>query len=271
MKVDTVVPFHSKDRDLLPWCIRGIRDHLDVARILVVANRESRQEIERMGAVFVDEDSVVEGLTASFLPSRRWGWYFQQILKLGMADKVNTDYYLVVDADTLFTREVALFNNDSKPLYAIGSEFHKQYFDVIEQLLGFRANRECSFITNHMVFNQRIVKEMRSSFRGTGPWYMCIVKYVEPQAPLYSEAQFSEYETYGHYIKAVHPDELNVRPLRWRTADCLPTKGLLKKLASLYDFCTFHESRRKPDGVLRRFRSRLRLEIELLWEERGSK
>ena len=127
MKVDTVVPFHSKDRDLLPWCIRGIRDHLDVARILVVANQASRQDVERVGAVFLDEDSVVEGLTASFLPSQRWGWYFQQILKLGMADKVNTDYYLVVDADTVFLREVTFFNSNGKPLYATSTEYYQTY------------------------------------------------------------------------------------------------------------------------------------------------
>jgi hypothetical protein len=271
MKVDAVVTFHSKDRELLPWCIRGIRNHLEVARILVVASRGSRQDVERTDAIFVDEDSVVESLTASFHPSQRWGWYFQQILKLGMADRVDTDYYLVVDADTVFLRRVTFFNDDGKPLYATSTEYCQAYFDVFEHLLGFIANREYSFITNHMVFHRDIVKEMRSSFRGAVPWYMCIVKYVEPQAPWYSEAQFSEYETYGHYIKAFHPDELNVRPLRWRTVDCLPTEGLRKKFAKLYDFCTFHESGRKRNGVLRRFRSRLRLEIELLREERRSK
>jgi hypothetical protein len=265
VKVDAVVPFHSKDRDLLPWCIRGIRDHLDVAQILVVGNRESCQVIERIAAVFVDEDSVVERLTASFLSSQRWGWYFQQILKLGMADKVNTEYYLVVDADTVFTREVALFNNDSKPLYAVGSEYHKQYFDIIEQLLGFRANREYSFITNHMIFNQHIVKEMRSRFRGAAPWYMCIAKYVEPQAPSYSDAQFSEYETYGHYIKALHPNEVNIRPLRWTDiVGVLPTEGILRRLARHFDFCSFHEYMRRDRSEWIRLKDRLKLERMLL-------
>ena len=243
--IDAVVMYHPKDKPLLNWCVLGIRNHLDVARILVVCSHECRPDVERAGAIFIDEDAVVEGLTAESFSGRRWKWYFQQILKLGMADKVNTDYYLVVDSDTVFLRDAAFFNADGKPLYAISSEYYKGYFDVFEQLLGFKASREYSFTVHHMVFNRRIVKEMQDAFMDQKPWYMNIVRYVEPQTPWFSNAQFNEQETYGHYIKALYPDEVNIRLLHWRNIGAVPTERLIKRLSYDFDFCSFHAHLRK--------------------------
>lgn len=240
MIIDAVIPYHPKDKELLHWCVSGIRDHLDVARILVVGSQECRPDVKRVGATFIDEDSVVEGVTASTCPGERWGWYFQQILKLGITDQVNTDYYLAVDADTVFLREAAFFNASGRPFYATAIEDHKPYFDVFEQLLGFRANKEYSFTVHHMVYNRRIVEEMREQFRDQKPWYMNIIRYVEPQAPWFSISQFSEQETYGHYIKALYPDEVNIRPLPWNIYAVVPTAQMLKELARGFYFCSFH-------------------------------
>lgn len=240
MIVDAVVPYHHKDRDLLPWSIAGIRNCLDISRILVVCNRDCKSDVERVGATFVDEESVVEGLTIWSFLLPRWYWYFQQILKLGMADKVDTDYYLVVDSDIVFLREVSFFNDKGRPLYAPATEYHKPYFDVFEQVLGFPANREYSFTAHHMVYNRHIVKEMRGKFRYARPWYMNIVRYTRPQHPWFSDSQFNEQETYGHYIKALYPDEVNIRQLLWAIRDVIPNEQLVRRLARQYDFCTFH-------------------------------
>lgn len=240
MIFDVVVPYHIKDKDILPWCISGIHNHVNTARILVVCNRECQLDVEQTGAIFVDEESVIEGLTIESYSYWRWYWYFQQILKLGMADKVDTDYYLVVDSDTVFLREVSFFNAENKPLYTTHTEYHKAYFNAFRQLLGFHANREYSFTVHHMMYNRHIVKEMRDRFRGQTPWYLNIIKYLEPQPPGNSISQFNEQETYGHYIKAVYPEEVNIRPLRRETSRDLPTEQLIKQLAREYDICNFH-------------------------------
>lgn len=240
MIFDAVVPYHIKDKELLPWCISGIRNCVDAARILVVCNRECRSDAERSGAIFVDEESIVEGLTIESYSYWRWYWYFQQILKLGMADKVDTDYYLVVDSDTVFLREVLFFNAANQPQYTTRTEYHKAYFDVFRQLLGFHAHREYSFTVHHMMYNRHIVKEMRNKFQDLKPWHMNIIRYLEPQPPWNSISQFNEQETYGHYIKAVHPKEVNIRPLRQADSHDLPTAQLIEQLAQEYDFCNFH-------------------------------
>jgi hypothetical protein len=263
MKIDVIVPFHSKDRDTINWCIKGIQKHLDPARILVVCSQESRQFVESTDAIFFDEDRVVEGLTVQSFPHERWGWYFQQILKLGMADWVESDYYLVVDSDTVFFRDVALFNLQGNPLYAVGKEYHKPYFDVFERLLGFSANREYSFLAHHMVFNKHIVREMRERFP-EDPWHLSIIRYVEPQSPWHSLSQFSEYEIYGHYIKILHPDEVNLRPLKWIDITLKPSSRLFQRLSRYYDYCSLHAYLREDVSIARQIRNRIKFELKML-------
>ncbi len=238
--IDAVVPYHQKDRDLLPWCLNGIRNNLDeVRRVLVICNKKYKEDAQRAGGIFIDEEFVGD-LTINSHPHPRWPWYFQQILKLGAADIVETDYYLVVDSDTVFLKPVSFFNNKNKPLYAVATEYHKTYFDVFRQILGFYAVREYSFTTHHLLYNRDIVKEMREKFRDEKPWYKNIIRYVEPQPPWQSITQVNEQETYGHYIKALHPKEVNIRILQFSNITGVPNVAMIQKLAKIYHFCSFH-------------------------------
>lgn len=268
MKIDVIVPFHSKDGDTFNWCVQGIRKLSDTRRILAVCDQTCQSLVESAGAVFFDENKCVEGLTSRSFDSWRWGWYFQQILKLGMADWVETDYYLVVDSDTVFLRNVPLFNPNGKPLYATGTEYHKPYFDVFERLLGFNANREYSFTVHHMVYNKHIVREMRGRFPDK-PWYANIVKYVEPQAPWFSESQFNEQDTYGHYIKALYPDQVNLRPLKWVNVSSKPSRALFHRLAKHFDYCSLHSYLRSNVSLSIRARNRVKSEMEILKAQLG--
>lgn len=244
MRPDVVIPYHSKDRPILPWSVKGIRTHLDVGNIFIIAHPSCKQEIEESGATFMDEGAIVPGLSIQSHTHPRWGWYFQQILKLGMADHVQTEYYLVVDSDTVFLRPVPFFKN-GKPLYATGTEYHRPYFDVFRRMLGFKAKREYSFVTHHMLMKSALVKEVRSCFREVQPWHLNIMKYVVPQPPWNQISQFSEYETYGHYLKKYYRDEVNIRPLEWRNSALVPDQEVLDELAREYDYVSFQEFLRR--------------------------
>lgn len=161
MEVDVVIPFHPKDMDTLPWCIDGIKSHLPAARILVIGRSSTKADVERLGAEFVDEDTVIPDLRFSSISGDRWGWYFQQILKLGIADRIKTDYYLIVDADAVFMKKVPLFSAAGKPLYATDNHIYDPYFKTFESLLGFSVEPKFSFIVHHMLFNTRRIIEMR--------------------------------------------------------------------------------------------------------------
>jgi hypothetical protein len=262
MKIDVVVPFHRKDMSTVSWCFQGIKMNIDHARILAVCSKDCQKQVEEYGVVFIDEDTVVPTLTAASVPDKRWGWYFQQILKLGMADWVETEYYLVVDSDTVFLRSTPFFSKDEKPLYATGTEYHQPYFDVFEQLLGFKAQWNYSFTVHHMMYNKQLVLEMRSRFPEK-PWYTNIVKLVKPQAPWFSISQFNEQDTYGHYIKQMHPEEVNLRKLKWINVAYQPTPELFQRLSKYFDFCSFHAFLREDRSLWQCIRNRFKLELRI--------
>jgi Family of unknown function (DUF6492) len=265
MAFDIVIPFHPKDGDLLPWCVQGVRRHLDAARILGVTAASARPLVEAAGATFVDEDSVVEGVTAASVKQKGWGWYFQQILKFGMAAKVQTDYFACVDADTVFLNDVELIDREGRPQYATGTEYHRPYFDTFQEMMGFPAQREYSFIVHHMIFNRRLIEELIGQMRPRSPWYENITALAGNPAPDGSTLRFSEYETYGHYLKAKHPEELNIRPLKWTNLAVAPSERLLGRLGKRYDYCSFHAYARPTGaGPARRLLGRARFELKLL-------
>ena len=241
MKVDVVVPYHLKDSDVLHWTVWGIRNFIDVADIIVVTSQSARPKVEDLGVTFLDENTIVDEISTEMRSSWRWGWYFQQVLKFAMACHVETQYYLVVDADTVFLRPVSFFDNAQRPLYATSNEYNRPYFDVFESFLGFRPNREYSFIANHMVFKRQIVMELMNCLDADEPWHNRILALTEPQPPWNSLSQFSEYETYGHFIKERHPEELQLRPLSWDTTGIEPTSWLLALLGRYFDFFSFHD------------------------------
>ncbi|MBI3583567.1 MAG: hypothetical protein HY096_06400 [Nitrospinae bacterium] len=235
-EIEVVITFHPKDWATLPWCIWGIRRNIQAGSIYIISRKTEKQRLEALGLIFIDEDAVVHGLTVSSFGGGHWGGhYFQQVIKLGMADFVKGEYYLVVDADTVFLRKVAFFR-DGKPIYATSPEYTPEYFESFYNLLGFHPHREFSFITHHMVFSRAIVKEMITSFKSdNNEWWYPII-----QIAAHSPNAFSEFETYGHYIKARHKNEFAIRNLTWRNVPIHPSKLNLFLLSLYYDYCSFH-------------------------------
>jgi len=260
MKLDAIVPFHIKDIGTIEWCLKGLKQNPDIGNIYVVCSCKYSNLVESFGVGFLDENQVVPGLKADSSVSKRWGWYFQQIIKLAMADLVETDYYLVVDADTVFLRPVNFFNKSGKPLYAIGSEYHLPYFKTIKELLNFTPKREYSFIAHHMIFNRHLVIEMREKFKKHEWWFDNILSMANSSNSI---SLFSEYETYGHFAKEFYPDEINIRQLKWSNFAIEPNEKIIRRLSRYYDYSSFHfYSREKKalfDLALRKFRFELKI------------
>jgi hypothetical protein len=173
--------------------------------------------------VLVDEDGVLpdmkgkdlEKLPVSHFPERS-GWYYQQLLKLGMHRLEGlSDDYVVVDADTIFLKRMTFIDEEGRYVFLKSTEHHRLYFENYRRLLKEDAGREFSFISQYMVFNKRIVREMldriEENFNGSDSWNWLIMKNLEGR----HHCLFSEYETYGHYIKNHHPEKCSFTSVKW--------------------------------------------------------
>jgi hypothetical protein len=207
----------------------------------VVASKGLAKACKKFGVLFLDENTVVDGVHNELIDHQRWGWYFQQILKLGIAWREDNSHYLVVDADTVFLRPLRFMSSHGRSFYDVSNEYHPPYFETFERLLGFAPIREHSFITHHMVFRCDKVRQMCSAFRPDPVWWKNIVDCLAPGLQNKSRSQFSEYETYGHWMQVVSPEDMAKRDLRWRNVADHPSARRIARYAREYDFVSFQE------------------------------
>ena len=92
-----------------------------------------------------------------------------------------------------------------KYVFHRSGQHHLAYFVTFEKLLGYRPQREPSYIVNYMIMNRSLIEELieRIEDRGHGrPWHAIILDSIDLNQP----SSFSEFETYGYYMSRFHPD-----------------------------------------------------------------
>jgi len=151
------------------------------------------------------------------------------------------DHYLVVDSDVVFIKKTRFFNS-GRMLLTKGVDFHKPCLDCCEKLLGMPANEKYSFVAHHMLIRKSIMVELLDylgkKFRKT--WYDAVLDNIN-----YREiSPFSEYETYGYYLKKNYPKEFEGRELT--NSQRFKMRDILKILLNQVDYVTFH-SYKKPE------------------------
>lgn len=171
----------------------------------------------------------------------RNGWYLQQLLKLyaGQIIPDILDKYLVIDSDTYFMKPTT-FYDDGKCLYNYGSEHHKPYFTHMAKLHPAlkRMDKLKSGICHHMMFETKYINELFDTVQlrhNNKPFYTVFLENVVDR----TKSGASEYEIYFNFMRLNHPNEIKIRPLKWKNT------GSLDDLEEEYDYISYHWHRRK--------------------------
>ncbi|HTA16696.1 MAG TPA: DUF6492 family protein [bacterium] len=246
-------------------------------RLCVLAPDRDCAEIRgRLGgeARVIAEDGFIPGMTSADLraiPGRgpafpkMAGWYFQQFLKLQFAFfEQEDDHYLIWDADTVPLRPMEFFNASGRMLLTTAEEFHAPYFSTYERILGAEPNRAFSFIAQHMLVQKSVAREMLAAIGahvpGEDTWAWKIVRSLPEGQEL---NLFSEYETYGHYVKNRYPGRVECVRRPWTRGvlspfgQALPSEKALEKLGKSYDYAAFERAYGGISGRIRAVLSRV--------------
>ncbi len=127
----------------------------------------------------------------------RFGWYFQQFIKMSELDDGNCDDINVIwDADTIPLRKIS-FVIDGKIFFYQGAEHHKPYFKLIYNLLGTHKLLNTSFIAQCMPYRVSWFKNfvLEVEAQNNKCWYEKLIQLIDAN----EAAGFSEYETLGTY------------------------------------------------------------------------
>lgn len=223
-KMDVVICMSLKDCWFFRKNLYFIKKNINPNHIYVLTDKRNFNYIPNVGSLItcVDENEVVDHLTFSvcksivenYLTTQAFGWYYQQLLKLGFAlSRYAKDEYLVWDSDTVPLSELNFKDEEGHDLVLVKKERHVPYFNTIDGLFHAPKKAPYSFISEHMLFNVSIVKEMLSLIEEKSqfklPWFeQCIAARKEDVVQV-----FSEFETYGTFCYNYHPGKLKVRPL----------------------------------------------------------
>ena len=272
--LSVVIPCRARNLPVLALAYEKMRVLFPFKRLHVITARGNFRRFERVlgsEVALVDEDKMIPGMTLESLKvipqpflARGPGWYFQQLLKFQFAFvEPDDDYYLIWDADTVPLRPMRFFDDTGRMLFAIVEPLHQPYFDTYEKLLGEPPKPEFSCIAQHMIVRKSMLREMLGAIEkhcpGEESWAWKIMRNLGGEG----YKRFSEYETYGHYVKNRHPDLAVFRRLPWllngtKLLGPNPARADLDRIQGNYDFVAFEAYQTWYRERARQIREKLR-------------
>lgn len=242
--MDIVIVHGPSDDEILPYTISQIRKYVkDFRNIYIIthdADIDLFDEEVFKGCKVIDEKTFpfkIQDVDKFIQTPKRNGWYLQQLLKLyaSLVIEDMLDDYVVIDADTLFLREIS-FKSSGKYLFNMGTEHHVPYFEHMKRLHpSFEKMVKLSGISHHMIFNRMILSEMMmlvERHHNFTPFWEVFLREVVPEQRHGSGA--SEYEMYFNYMLKNHKDKIIPRKLRFENTG-LPVDVILNNYQNLPD------------------------------------
>lgn len=220
--IDVLIPAIEKDLATLPHVVDAVRTYVrhPIRRILIVAPRKPRiiEFCRNKGCSFIDENTVLP-ITKKDIHYRsrtfeRSGWLFQQLLKLNGDKLCSSDYFLVIDADTVLIASHR-FRQDGRTVFYCRNWSQPEYFRTYRKLMGRKAPSPSSFVTHYMLFECRRLARLKREIEAIHgvPWYTAIIRSMNRSKPF----AFSEYETYANYLYTTDPGGMLLKKARNRS------------------------------------------------------
>jgi hypothetical protein len=269
MKYDIAIIHGPSDDDILPHTITQIRKNVKDYRNIYIISHDSDidlfDEDVFKGTKVIDEKVFpfkISDVNTFIQTPKRNGWYLQQLLKLYASFVLEEmlDDYVVIDADTLFLREIS-FKSDDKYMFNMGDEYHIPYFEHMKRMHpSFEKMIRFSGISHHMIFNRKIVSEMMALVERhhNAPFWEVFLKEVVPEQRHGSGA--SEYEMYFNYMIKNHRDKVIPRKIRFENTGS-PVEYVLANMvntdiyyASLHGWIVNRQPRPKRDPLKKPFK-----------------
>lgn len=202
--ITVVIAVGPKDADIVDLTVQGVsRNLLDPVDVLMLVAPEAifEQLRERFPSAAVVRDQEVLGRSLwnelRDLPTRNHpGWLIQQFVKLRAAERAETKFTLLIDADTVLVRPQSFFHKE-RPTMLCGDGYHVSYFIFLECLLGKRLKpRLHSCVTHHMLFESVVLRDLLDELgQGSAGWERALLEALRGGCP----GMLSEYEMYGHW------------------------------------------------------------------------
>jgi hypothetical protein len=210
-KLHLIIVATSKDFDVLKKTFHLSMDSLSnfknvsVELIIPPADIKLAQSLDILkdyNVKIVDENLVLNGkyfesLTRIF--GTRNTWVYQQALKLNAIANSDSDFSMILDADTILLNKRAWVTENGVHLLTPSDEFNFDYYDFLNKLGVGGTAPMYTFVSHHMLYNPKLVRAMLSelNFSHRERQIQAMEAFARPNA-------FSpiciDYELYGQWM-----------------------------------------------------------------------
>jgi len=204
--IDIVIPVARKDLDVLNVMLESLRFiKNNIGQIFIISDKNNYDLISSCkirNVKFIDEIELL-GFSKEIINYKvngidRSGWLFQQLLKLSSDKVVSTEYFLVLDSDTVFIKPIVFLDIYGNTLFFQSDEYHLPYFEAIKKLIPRLEPYGVSFVSHGMLFKKEILQKMKEEIgiNSGKKWYEAIIELTNNNN---NPSCFSEYELYANY------------------------------------------------------------------------
>lgn len=236
-KIDFVIPLHCRNI-IIRTVVEGLLRFYAISNIYIVTSKTNIKYLEKdchswekvnNNIVFLDEEiffvqnyhltkeTIKKWYVSTDKLSREFGWWFQQLIKLGAVFQIDdlSDPYMVWDSDLIVINPWKIYPDFECPNYRFAilqkeakNESNKeQYALSIFELLEIEAIEptQGTFVPHHFVFHHNVIKSMmkyimeKEKFKDYSSWIACIMMLS------HKYYRFSEYKCVATYMHHYFP------------------------------------------------------------------
>lgn len=214
--IDLVLPVKPGLRDdgqRMRICLTSLAQYLDCSRVgqllIIIPDGVAKEAVQATTwsgralpfATKILHDHEVLGLDP--MRARIPGWFTQQLVKLGAADHLASEFYITLDSDVLLTRPTRygdLIEGGRAATVFYGRQVHASWWRASAQILGMEVDWESDGmgVTPAILSTQLARGLLRHlASKCAGRWYRPIVEFLDDQRArgLYAPAQGSSVPT----------------------------------------------------------------------------
>lgn len=196
---DLFIPVAPKDEIKLQYVIDYANKNLQHKKIYVCSPYTITNKITDSNVQYINDKDVLDVPDRSFI-SFRPNWIYQQFLKL-FFNFSESEYYFALDADTIITKPLALFE-DKHPIWYYGwKQNHFPYFLFNKKFFNLDKTLDHTGIGDLGLFNKNIIKTFLS-YTGQNSGKELLQKIGSKTNAVF---HFSEYETYANFANKHFP------------------------------------------------------------------
>jgi hypothetical protein len=241
-ELDFIIPL-CRNNMIIRVTIESIIINYNPKNIYIITNKKDSEVLEKeclpwniyhTKLIFIDEEKYFifnYGLTKSDIyqwytwkdeQSREYGWWYQQLIKLGAYKQIKnlSDPYVVWDSDLIVLQKWDLYDNSSNAYkFAIlqesaKNEFNKnEYSKSIHELIGLDAIEppvEGTFVPHHFIMHHNVLDHLIRNIENRSRQNFNWIKSIMNLSNTYY--RFSEYKCIATFMSVYYSELLSFYP-----------------------------------------------------------